>query len=62
MNETHASFTQKEVKDLVHEVGLQVSKFIKFQNIEESLKYHKIKLKHPVLPWERKFLLISYKN
>lgn len=62
MNETHASFSQEEADFLVRKVGLKVSQFITFTNIEEALKYHKISLEQPILPWNRKFLLISIKE
>lgn len=61
MNETHASFTQEESKTLIRKFGLIVNKFITLTSIEESLKYHRISLEPQILPWNRKFLLISQK-
>jgi len=61
MNETHASFSEKEAKRITQNAGFSTKKFITFTNIEGDLKLHNISLEGKTDPWDRKFMLVASK-
>lgn len=61
MNETHASFSEKEARKITQNVGFSTRKFITFTNIEGDLKLHNISLEGKTDPWNRKFMLVTLK-
>ena len=61
MNETHASFSEKEAKKITQNAGFSIKQFITFTNIEGDLKLHNISLEGKTDPWNRKFMLVASK-
>ncbi len=58
MTETHTTFSEEELRELIKETDLVWEDFIAFHSIEINLNSHHITLLEES-PWNRKFLLIA---